>query len=177
MLTTARCPECGLSFNWQAIIRQSAIINCGPSRFEYEWRTRPFSSFFATIARTLLFWRLWKQMPLESPPNIWALVLLIPLTAVCMTLISLIVGNLTFWNWLIYQYGAQGSLARSSLKVRTTKRLHDFPTHLPFSLACSNLAHCIHLLAVSSSISDSRKANPSDPRVDMGECRYMGRDF
>lgn len=73
MLTSPRCPECGLEFTWSALLsvpeyRQDCQI------FEYRWRTRPVRSFAYTLWLVLRPWSCWRTIRVEFEPRLWPIV-------------------------------------------------------------------------------------------------------
>ncbi len=75
-LTSNRCPECGIEFNWDNVC--DAAISKTAYLFEFQWYADPLKS----IAKT--FWlgvaspfRLWKSYPRTDKPRVFPLVLLI----------------------------------------------------------------------------------------------------
>ncbi len=78
LMTTPRCPECGLRFDWDQVIASARHPKFPP--FEYKWRTRPIRALLATVAYTLLPWLLWKRARTSAAPRTGPLLALIPLT-------------------------------------------------------------------------------------------------
>lgn len=69
MLTSPRCPECGLEFVWSALLsipeyRQDCPI------FEYRWRKRPVRSFIYTLWLVLRPWNCWRTIRVEYEPRL-----------------------------------------------------------------------------------------------------------
>jgi hypothetical protein len=75
LLPQARCPECGLEFDWAELIAATRQkLSC--PLFEYRWRDRPIRSAVLTLWRALWPWRLWRSIPLALPPRVGPLVVL-----------------------------------------------------------------------------------------------------
>lgn len=68
-LTEARCPECGLRFEWDGVLERAAG-SLDHVLFERQWRTRPLRSFVGTVARTLVPWRFWPGLARSSRPSV-----------------------------------------------------------------------------------------------------------
>ena len=96
MLRTPRCPECGLTFRWQALLDVAcprcaeplgtvdgdncpscALTLNGPRLFDgaslldrryFEYSDHPLRAAFRTWVAALNPWRFWAGVPLESPP-------------------------------------------------------------------------------------------------------------
>ncbi|MEW6250763.1 MAG: hypothetical protein AB1716_08955 [Planctomycetota bacterium] len=78
MLPQPRCPECGLEFVWAEVIEAAREpLDC--PLFEYNWRRRPVRSFFGTLGRAFVPWRLWRNLRLAAIPRVGPLLLLIVL--------------------------------------------------------------------------------------------------
>jgi hypothetical protein len=91
MLTVARCPECGLTFDWDQLIA-AARQRVDSPLFEYRWNTRPVRSFFGTLYRTLNPWRLWRTARVEHFPRAG------PLLAFALLVSGLaIIARIMFW--------------------------------------------------------------------------------
>ena len=69
-LTTPRCPECGLAFQWADLIESR---RAGP-RWLFERAARPWA-FLQTYARTGLPWHFWRRVTRENPVRLGRLVL------------------------------------------------------------------------------------------------------
>lgn len=69
MLTLARCPECGLEFDWQELIAATTRARECPI-FEYQWQRRPTRSALYTVWLAVQPWRLWRTVKLEFEPRI-----------------------------------------------------------------------------------------------------------
>lgn len=94
----ARCPECGATFRWQALLHVSCV-RCGESlamhqgddcprcdlplhwpallesaavirRSLFEYSNRPLRALLRTVLAVLLPWRFWRGFALEMPPNL-----------------------------------------------------------------------------------------------------------
>lgn len=78
-LTGDRCPECGLTLDWAAIIA-SAQRRVDLPIFEYQCRTRPIRSFLGTLRLTLQPLVIWRLIPLTATPRPQALLLFVFLT-------------------------------------------------------------------------------------------------
>lgn len=87
MLTTPRCPECGLEFGWRELISAKADERECPV-FEYQWRRRPVRSFLCTFGLALLPWRLWRIVRLEFEPRLGPLLALTVITFIALHVIS-----------------------------------------------------------------------------------------
>ncbi|MCK4341790.1 MAG: hypothetical protein KAY37_08720 [Phycisphaerae bacterium] len=78
LLPQPRCPECGLQFEWAEVIAAARQrLHC--PLFEYQWRYRPVRSFFSTLGRALVPWRLWKTTRLAVEPKVRPLLAMVPL--------------------------------------------------------------------------------------------------
>ncbi|TWT44661.1 hypothetical protein RAS1_10760 [Phycisphaerae bacterium RAS1] len=131
LLTTPRCPECGLTFEWRRMLDQEA----GRSRFlfEHHWRDRPVRSYFGTLWRALRPRSFWRQVALyekvESGP-LWFVfltsmvtpfVLFHALAAVVAGVLAL-VARLAFGEWPGFPgswvfYSPYGRYGRSTVAV------------------------------------------------------------
>ncbi len=89
MLTLPRCPECGLHFQWDELIRAVKEFNARPPIFEYHWRYHPIRSFLFTCWMCLQPWRLWRWLPLSAVPVARALLFLLVFVIASLILISL----------------------------------------------------------------------------------------
>ena len=78
-LTSDRCPECGLTLDWQAIIA-AAQRRVEVPTFECRWRDRPVASFFSTLWFSIQPWKLWKRISLTSDPRPGSLLLFVAVT-------------------------------------------------------------------------------------------------
>jgi hypothetical protein len=59
-LADARCPECGITFDWRAILSTSA--GRIPWLFEHAWAHQPARSFFRTLLHACVPWRFWRDL-------------------------------------------------------------------------------------------------------------------
>jgi hypothetical protein len=116
MLTVPRCPECGLEFEWTAVLRAHAWRST--FLFEHHWRTKFFRSWFTTVWRSLRPWSFWRQVSIHehvSPGPLWfmmacsILVFLVALHGIALLGAKLIeVVSSRFWTgnaapaWLQY---------------------------------------------------------------------------
>ncbi len=89
MLTLPRCPECGLHFKWDELIRAKQEFSTRPPVFEYHWRDHPIRSFSLTVSLCLQPWRLWRWLPLTAVPSIRAMPFLIVLVVAWLALMSI----------------------------------------------------------------------------------------
>jgi len=96
MLTVARCPECGWRFSWDVIIA-AAKQRLESPLFEDHWHDRPLRSFFGTVGRSLLPWRLWSQARLEHVPHVGPLLTMVPLVMLLYAVYWL--ANTFAWRW------------------------------------------------------------------------------
>jgi len=64
LLPTPRCPECGLEFDWRALL--AARYSASDFLFEYRWRDRPLRAWFKTMVRALRPWRFWRAVSLHE---------------------------------------------------------------------------------------------------------------
>lgn len=72
MLTSPRCPECGLEFEWAALLSTPEYrLDC--PIFEYRWRKRPVRSFLFTLWLVLRPWRYWRMIRIEYEPRVSAI--------------------------------------------------------------------------------------------------------
>jgi len=78
-LTSDRCPECGLSLDWDAIIR-AVQRRLGVPTLECQWQDRPVASFFGTLRLSIQPWALWKRIPLTADPRPGSLLLFVAVT-------------------------------------------------------------------------------------------------
>ncbi len=76
-----RCPECGLTFDWNERIA-AAREQPATGHFEYHWRDRPLRSLLYTCRESLRPWRLWRELPLTISPRIGPLLVSAVLYAV-----------------------------------------------------------------------------------------------
>lgn len=74
-LTVPRCPECGLTFDWQQLAAAERLRRDN-RLFEYQWRHRPVRSLLGTIVRTLCPPWLWRSVRLEVEPRVGPLLVL-----------------------------------------------------------------------------------------------------
>lgn len=88
MLTVARCPECGLHFSWEELVRAAEDVKNRTWTFDCQWPNRPFGTFFQTIACCLLPWKIWTRLPLSATPRVGPLLLMIPATVLLVLLLS-----------------------------------------------------------------------------------------
>ena len=79
MLTSSRCPECGLDLNWDRIVASAKHQATSPL-FEYRWRTRPFRSYIDTMWLCFRPWRLWREIEMENEPRVGGLILFSAIT-------------------------------------------------------------------------------------------------
>jgi hypothetical protein len=63
-LERARCPECGLQFDWAVLIQRH--VDRGAFLIEHAWRRRPLRSFAETAWRALFPWRFWRIVQIEE---------------------------------------------------------------------------------------------------------------
>lgn len=64
MLEQARCPECGLEFEWPIMLEIAATGS--DFLFEHNWRKRPVRSFATTILRSFRPRRFWNSVSLHE---------------------------------------------------------------------------------------------------------------
>jgi hypothetical protein len=64
MLTTPRCPECGLDFEWRIVLDQAATQS--DFLFEHNWRSRPVRSWLTTVWRGLRPKRFWQSVSIHE---------------------------------------------------------------------------------------------------------------
>jgi hypothetical protein len=96
LLPQPRCPECGLEFAWDDVLRAAEQrVDC--SLFEYQWRRRPLRAFFGTIGRSLFPWRLWRQVRLTDTPRVGPLLALALITLLLASACNLLID--VFGNW------------------------------------------------------------------------------
>lgn len=88
MLTLPRCPECGLHFQWDELIRAEREFHIRPPIFEYRWRTNPIRSLALTISMCLQPWRLWRWLPLTAVPSVRTMPFLLVLVLTLLALVS-----------------------------------------------------------------------------------------
>ncbi len=79
LLTQPRCPECGLEFDWRAVL----VARLDPSTFlfEHQWRKCPVRSWLLTVWRALRPWRFWRLVSIHQEVR-FAPLLVMFLTAV-----------------------------------------------------------------------------------------------
>ncbi len=99
MLTSPRCPECGLEFAWSALLSVPEYRQDCPI-FEYRWRKRPARSFFYTLWLVLRPWRCWRTIRVEDDPRLLPIAaqVILLLTAQSLALMA------AFLLW-IYSFG------------------------------------------------------------------------
>ncbi len=102
LLTLPRCPECGLTFDWQELAAAERLRRDNPL-FEYQWRYWPVRSLLGTIARTLYPPWLWQSVRLEVEPRIGPLLLLALIVGIGSTAVGWAVryGELYYYNRFI----------------------------------------------------------------------------
>ena len=71
MLTTPRCPECGLEFDWPAVLNRAR--HQSPFLFEHNWRRRAVLSLLSTIWRSLWPRRFWGSVSIHARVHVGAL--------------------------------------------------------------------------------------------------------
>jgi len=115
LLTLPRCPECGLHFRWDELIRAKEDFSTRPPLFEYHWREHPIRSFSLTVSLCLQPWRLWRWLPLTAVPSIRPIPFLIVLVLALLALLSLTAR----YVWL----------TRSRLMSTVPEYFNNFPWH------------------------------------------------
>jgi hypothetical protein len=75
LLPQARCPECGLKFQWSELIAAAERRSQGVL-FDEQWPEGCVRAFFGTLVRTLPPLRLWRQRRLDTCPARKALITL-----------------------------------------------------------------------------------------------------
>jgi hypothetical protein len=63
-LSTPRCTECGLDFDWRVLLDRSAWRSA--FLFEHHWRTHPVRSFVKTVALSFRPRRFWRRVSLQE---------------------------------------------------------------------------------------------------------------
>ena len=109
MLTLPRCPECGLTFDWQALIAAAERERECPI-FEYQWRRRPIRSALYTVWLAVQPWWLWRLVKLEFDPRMGPLLVLTSLAFVQ----AFLIGALMAGAWQAaanYKFGGPTSFA------------------------------------------------------------------
>lgn len=102
MLELPRCPECGLHFQWDKLIRAKKEFQTRPPIFEYHWRSHPIRSFALTVWLCLQPWRLWRWLPLTAVPSVRVMPFLLMLVMAMLALIAL--GQEFIWYEYIKLY-------------------------------------------------------------------------
>jgi len=64
MLTSSRCPECGLEFTWSDVL--TAAQTRSRFLFEHNWRERPFRSYLGTVWTSLWPWSFWRRVSIHE---------------------------------------------------------------------------------------------------------------
>lgn len=64
LLTRPRCPECGLDFEWRAVLDRAAWRS--DFLFEHHWRTRPVRSWLETVWRSIRPFRFWRSVSIHD---------------------------------------------------------------------------------------------------------------
>ena len=100
MLTQARCPECGLVFDWQELIAAAERERECPI-FEYQWQRRPVRSALYTVWLAVQPWWLWRTVKLEFEPRIGPLLVLAALAFVQAFLLDALLAG----AWTAYMLG------------------------------------------------------------------------
>jgi hypothetical protein len=80
MLPEARCPECGLEFDWPAVLDAAAWRS--DFLFEHHWRQRPFRSWAKTVWRSFRPKRFWLSIPIHTRVHPGPLAAVIALAAI-----------------------------------------------------------------------------------------------
>jgi hypothetical protein len=75
MLTTPRCPECGLDFDWTEALDRGAFQS--DWLFEHQWRKRPFHSWINTMVASLRPTQFWSKARIQHVPHAGALYFLV----------------------------------------------------------------------------------------------------
>lgn len=99
MLTSPRCPECGLTFDWTELIEATRRMRRDSPLFEYRWRDRPIRALLATLWLCLRPWRLWRTVKLTDPPRVPVLCMLV-LGVTLLTLLGIWLENFAFSSQL-----------------------------------------------------------------------------
>jgi len=76
MLPKPRCPECGLEFDWNIVLNESAWKS--DFLFEHHWHTRPIHSWLKTMRHSLRPIKFWKSISIHDrihPGPLWFLLL------------------------------------------------------------------------------------------------------
>ena len=114
MLTSPRCPECGLTFEWDELIRATRNELHVPI-FEYQWRTRPVQSFFETILRCMFPWTLWRRIPLAGPVRSGVLLVFVLFVVIAGAIVDVAAAAVGCFAWTRKYSAFFGSL--STLEV------------------------------------------------------------
>lgn len=126
MLTTPRCPECGLDFAWRDVLDSIRVRST--RLFEFQWRRRPIRSYFATLFRGLAPAKFWRGVSIYDPVTpgpLIAMLALAPLAALFLVHVSaalafVLVGVLEF-----AAYGGSPSWAEVLLEIRYKYELFE----------------------------------------------------
>jgi hypothetical protein len=121
MLTVARCPECGLQFRWDELIKAKEEFHTRPPIFEYHWRDHPIRSLAFTVSMCLQPWRLWRWLPLTAVPSVrvmplqlLSVILLLSVISASGEFISHVCNHIQYWGrcfprdfpwqWWLYRF-------------------------------------------------------------------------
>lgn len=106
-LPQPRCPECGLTFDWQELIAVADEQVQSPL-FEHQWRHRFVRSFVGTVGRALVPPLLWRRARLAVTPRVGPLIALFVMLEVLLVLVTyggLWAAHLLAWRrrsvWLL----------------------------------------------------------------------------
>ena len=175
MLTRPRCPECGLDFDWRAVLDRAAWTS--DFLFEHHWRNRPIRSWFTTVWRSFRPFKFWRSVSIhervEVPPLLFMLVgsILVFMAVLQGTawLLSLLFSLLEPANPFgsgAYSYAGPGTYGRLSGYLEALARwpLDDFEYYWP--LPCGVLLTLVAALALLSSL-----------RQTLGRCRVRTKQL
>lgn len=79
LLPNARCPECGLDFDWERVLEAGRFKS--DFLFEHNWRERPVRSLLHTLALSLRPVRFWRRVSIYEHVRAGPLLFLIALAA------------------------------------------------------------------------------------------------
>jgi len=163
-LTTPRCTECGLEFEWPHVLHQAGCRS--EFLFEHNWRTRPIRSLFDTIWRARNPWRFWRSVSIHDRVHPRPLIFMLLFSPVVMWLVLMPLaawlGSTTRWFWSTFlvmsgsRFGYRnfdpdpGTISYAVMTIgNRLNELTVFPLERPLSVFVASLAMVVaHLAAM-----------------------------
>lgn len=136
-LTTPRCTECGLEFEWPHVLHQAGCRS--EFLFEHNWRARPIRSLFDTIWRARNPWRFWRSVSIHDRVHPRPLIFMLLFSPVVMWLLLMPLAawmsSILQWVWMTVLGGGISPSAITYFNSNPTMVSH------PLEILCERLGN------------------------------------